>query len=163
LSAEITKLDVGSEIRVWVRTVYFFKAYTAAHADASPVCRYYIPPALGDSHFFGRGTAECDATGQNNPGFGLESPDFMRMILPVAGTCPTGTVPVYRVISNRPDATHRHVTDRAVREQMVAGGCLAESDGPDLVVMCAPQSDETVCAIAHSGRPLAGASGRRHP
>lgn len=74
LSAEITKLDVGSQIRGWVRTDYFFKAHTAAHADTSPVCRYYIPPALGHSHFFGRGTAECDATGQNNPSFGLESP-----------------------------------------------------------------------------------------
>ena len=33
----------------------------------SPICRYYIPPALGNSHFFGRGTAECNATGDQQP------------------------------------------------------------------------------------------------
>ena len=62
----------------------------------------------------------------------------MHMFLPVAGTCPIGTVPVYRVFSNRPDANHRYMIDRAVRDQMVARGWLAEGDGPDLVVMCAP-------------------------
>jgi hypothetical protein len=138
MPTEITKLDVGNEIRGWVRTGYFFKTYTAAQAGTSPVCRFYIPPVLGDSHFYGRGAAECNATGQNNPSFVLESPDFMHMILPAAGTCPVGATPVYRVFSNRPDANHRYMTDRAVREQMVAKGWLAEGDGPDLVVMCAP-------------------------
>jgi len=28
----------------------------------------------------------------------------MQMYLPVAGACPAGTVQVYRVFSNRPDA-----------------------------------------------------------
>lgn len=31
------------------------------------------------------------------------------------------------------------LTDRSVRDQMVARGWLAEDDGPNLVVMCAPQ------------------------
>jgi hypothetical protein len=136
---EIAKLDAGTQIRGWVRTGYFFKTYTAAQARTSPVCRFYIPPALGDSHFYGRGTAECNATAQNNPSLILESPDFMHMILPTAGICPTGTTPVYRVFSNRPDANHRYMTDRTVRDQMVAKGWLAEGDGSDLVVMCAPQ------------------------
>jgi len=85
------------------------------------------------------------------------------MIVPVAGTCPTGAVTACRACSNRPDASHRRMTDRAVREQVVASGWLAEDDGPDLTVMHATQSDETVCAISHTGRPLAGASDRRHP
>jgi len=136
---EIAKLDAGTQIQGWTRTGYSFKTYTTAQAGTSPVCRYYIPPALGDSHFYGRGTAECDATGQNNPGLVLESPDFMHITLPTAGTCPAGTMPIYRVFSNRPDANHRYTTDRAVRDRMVARGWLAEGDGPDLVVMCAPQ------------------------
>jgi hypothetical protein len=45
---------------------------------------------------------------------------------------------VYRVFSNRTDANHRYMVDRAVRDQMVAHGWLAEGDGPDLVVMCSP-------------------------
>jgi hypothetical protein len=48
-------------------------------------------------------------------------------------------VPVYRVYSNRADANHRYTTERAVRDAMVAKGWLAEGDGPDTVVMCAPR------------------------
>ena len=56
-----------------------------------------------------------------------------------SGACAQGTAPVYRVFSNRGDANHRYTTDRAVRADMVGRGWLAEGDGPDLVVMCAPQ------------------------
>ena len=136
---EIAVLDAGTEIRGWARTGYSFKTYTTAQAGASPVCRYYIPPGLGDSHFFGRGTVECNATGQKNPSFVLEDPAFMQMYLPTGGLCPASTTPVYRVFSNRLDANHRYMTDRAIRDQMVAKGWLAEGDGPDRVVMCAPQ------------------------
>ena len=80
---------------------------------------------------------ECDATGTAHPTFVLEDPAFMHVFLPTAGTCPGGTTPIYRAFSNRPDANHRYMTDRAVRDQMVARGWLAEGDGPDLVVMCA--------------------------
>jgi len=69
----------------------------------------------------------------------LEDPDFMNLYLPVAGVCPAGTVNVYRVFDNRPDANHRYMTDPAVRAQMVAKGWIAEGDGPEMVVMCAPQ------------------------
>jgi hypothetical protein len=130
---EIANLDSGKTIG-WARTGQSFNVYAAG---ASPVCRFYIPPGLGDSHFFGRGTAECNSTGQKNPSFVLESSDFMQMVLPAGGVCPTGTRKVYRVFSNRPDANHRYMTDRAIRDQMVANGWIAEGDGPDLVVMCA--------------------------
>lgn len=136
---EIAKLDAGTQIRGWTRTGYSFKTYTTPEAGTSPVCRYYIPPGLGDSHFFGRGAVECNATGQKNPSFVLEDPAFMQMYLPTAGLCPANTTPIYRVFSNRPDANHRYMTDSAVRDQMVGRGWLAEGDGPDLVVMCAPQ------------------------
>lgn len=62
----------------------------------------------------------------------------MHMVLPAAGVCPPGTVNVYRVFSNRPDANHRYMTDKATRDAMVGRGWLAEGDGADLVVMCAP-------------------------
>jgi hypothetical protein len=85
------------------------------------------------------GTVECNATGQKNPSFSLEDPAFMQMFLPTAGTCPASTTQIYRVFSNRPDANHRYMTDKAIRTQMTAKGWAAEGDGPDLVVMCAPQ------------------------
>jgi hypothetical protein len=135
---EQANLDAGNTPTRWTRTDYSFRAFTTPQAGTSPVCRYYIPPGFGDSHFFGRGTAECDATGQQNPSFVRESSDFMRVYLPVDGVCPAATTPVYRAFSDRPDVNHRYMTDRAVRDLMVASGWLAESDGPDLVVMCAP-------------------------
>jgi hypothetical protein len=139
LRAEQANLDAGNTPTRWTRTGNAFSTYIAAQPAASPVCRFYIPPLLGDSHFFGRGVAECNATGQKNPTFTLEDAAFMQMYLPVAGACPVGTTPVYRVFDNRADANHRYMIDRALRTQMVLQGWIAEGDGPDLVVMCAPQ------------------------
>jgi hypothetical protein len=137
LPDEIAKLDDGMTIKGWARTGKSFPAYMAPKAGSSPVCRFYIPPGLGDSHFFGRGTDECDATAQKYPALVLEDAAFMHMQLPVAGVCPAGTTEVYRVFDNRPDANHRYMTDKTVRAQMVAKGWIAEGDGPNLVVMCA--------------------------
>lgn len=135
---EIGLLDAGTQIRGWRRTGLSFKLETTPRPGASPVCRYYIPPALGDSHFFGRGTVECSETGRRNPTFVLEDARFMQTSLPTVGACPTGTTPVYRVFSNRVDANHRYMIDPAIRDQMVAEGWLAEGDGPDRIAMCAP-------------------------
>jgi len=137
-SNEIRDLDTGVH-QGWIRTGQSFKAYIVEEPGTSPICRYYIPPPLGDSHFFGRGADECKATGQKNPSFVLEDSAIMQMYLPSAGICPQGTSEVYRVFSNRPDANHRYMTNRLVRDQMVANGWLAEGDGPNAVVMCAPQ------------------------
>ncbi len=135
---EIAILDAGTTIKNWTRTGKSFLTHMTDQTGSSPVCRFYIPPGLGDSHFFGRGTAECDATGRKYPTFVLEDPAFMHMYLPTLGVCPANTTQIYRAFDNRPDANHRYMTDKAVRAQMVAKGWIAEGDGPDLVVMCAP-------------------------
>jgi hypothetical protein len=138
LPAEIAILDAGVTIRGWLRTGETFLVYAASASGTSPVCRFYIPPALGDSHFYGRGTAECDATGAANPAFVNEDAQFFHMVLPVGGVCAAGTRVVYRAFSNRPDANHRYMVQRTIRDQMVARGWLAEGDGDDRVVMCGP-------------------------
>ena len=138
LPQEIAVLDVGNIFMGWVRTGLTFRAYLPATAGASPVCRFYLPPSAGDSHFYGRGQLECAQTAQNNPGFIEETPEVMDMFLPAEGVCPVNTIPVYRVFDNRPDVNHRYTIDRAIRDQMVAKGWVAEGGGPDLVVMCAP-------------------------
>ncbi|MCC6194686.1 MAG: S8 family serine peptidase [Burkholderiales bacterium] len=138
VAAEIANLDSGAT-KGWARTGQSFKVYPSAQGGTSAVCRIYIPPGKGDGHFFGRDANECDGTMSKNPAFILESSSFFHLFPPNAGNCGAGTVAVYRVFSNRADANHRYTTDRATRDEMVAKGWLAEGDGPDTVVMCAPQ------------------------
>ncbi len=137
VSDEIAKLDNGT-FKGWARTGLSFNAWASTQSGASAVCRIYIPPGKGDGHFFGRDANECDGTMAKNPTFILESSTFLYLYPPTLGNCAAGQVPVYRVFSNRADANHRYTTSRAVRDQMVGKGWLAEGDGGDTVVMCAP-------------------------
>ncbi len=134
---EIAKLDDGT-FKGWARTGLSFKAFAGPAGGATAVCRIYIPPGKGDGHFFGRDKNECDGTMTKNPTFILESDAFVYLYPPTLGTCGAGQVPVYRVFSNRADANHRYTIDRATRDAMVGKGWLAEGDGADVVVMCAP-------------------------
>ena len=140
LPEEIAILDAATtSSRTWVRTGRSFNALPSPTAATESVCRFYIPPPFGDSHFYGRGAAECAATHARFPEFIYESPAVMYMPKPAGGVCASGTVPVYRVFDNRVDSNHRYTTDRGVQARMVEMGWVAEGDGPDLVVMCAPQ------------------------
>ena len=138
VTTEIALLDAGTTIKGWARTGRTIKAFPGPFAGTKAVCRIYIPPGKGDGHYFGRDQVECDGTMARNPSFVLESPTFFYLYPASAGNCAAGTIPVYRVYSNRADANHRYTTDRAVRDQMVARGWLAEGDGADIVLMCAP-------------------------
>ncbi len=137
LAPDIEALDSG-RFAGWVRTGQTFKAYDGPVANADSICRFYLPPAFGDSHFYGRSVAECDQTRAKFPQFVFESPAVMYLFVPVNGVCAAGTVPVYRAFSNRADVNHRYTIVRTLRDEMVGRGWLAEGDGPDLVVMCAP-------------------------
>jgi serine protease len=139
IPAEIAALDAGTTIPGWTRTGQAFRAWTTPEAGSSPVCRFYIPPARGNSHFYGRDAVECEATQRNLPDLVLEEARFMHLALPSLGTCPANTLPVYRVFNDQADANHRYTTDRAVRDQMVARGWIAEGEGADFVAMCAPR------------------------
>lgn len=136
---EIADLDTGVHAG-WVRTGLSFKAYANAAAGTSPVCRFYLPPAYGDSHFYSPLPAECADVAMRYPAFDEETAAAFHIAVPDPGTgaCAAGTVPVYRVWNGRPDTNHRYTTSFAVRQQMVAAGWVAEGYGPDAVIMCAP-------------------------
>jgi len=59
---EIRDLDSGAHPG-WKRTGNFFFVRNEIDSDTSPVCRYYIPPGYGDSHFFSASSQECSDTG----------------------------------------------------------------------------------------------------
>ena len=144
LQPDIQALDSG-HFPGWVRTGHTFKAYPAAISGTSPVCRFYLPPSFGDSHFYSASPTECAQVAQQFPGFDYESPNVMYIGLPdpVTGACPAATSPVYRLWDKRVDTNHRYTTDPIVRDQMRGLGWVLEGYGaaaPNLVVMCAPSS-----------------------
>jgi len=138
LPIEVAVLDAGV-LSGWVRTGQIFHAYAGAVSGTSPVCRFYILPADGDSHFLSASPAECATTKARFPQFLDESDNVMWIALPdpTSGACPTGTIPVYRLWNRGVDSNHRYVTDPALRLQMIARGYVPEGYGIG-VAMCAP-------------------------
>jgi len=148
LAPDIDALDTG-RFPGWARTGRTFAAWPTAVAGgpgASPVCRFYIPPQKGDSHFFSASPIECAeverkiATDPNYAGFVYETSSAFHIGVPdfATGACAAGALPVYRLWNQRADSNHRYTTDRAIRDEMIAKGWKAEGYGPDPVAMCAP-------------------------
>ncbi len=137
--AEIDDLDRGVHSG-WTRTGFAFNARAAVAAAFSPVCRFYLPPANGDSHFYSASPAECAQVRATFPSFTFESPAVFYTGLPdpVSGVCAAGTIAVYRVWNARVDSNHRYMTSATLRQQMQAAGWIAEGYGPDQTIMCAP-------------------------
>jgi len=139
----------------WQRTGESFKAYAAgsrAGGSINPVCRFYSPPIIdggdepdyvgADSHFFSADAGECMAVFRKWWWFwGFPQDNVFQIDLPdkKTGTCPIGTIPVYRLGNQRVDSNHRYTTSAAIRTQMLDAGFVAEGYGPDGVAMCAVQ------------------------
>ncbi len=105
LQPDIDALDTGRTAG-WARTGETFRVYpsqASGGAGVSPVCRFYIPPQHGNSHFFSASPAECAliqqkaATDANYSGSVFESPSVFYIGLPdtSTGACPDGTESVY--------------------------------------------------------------------
>ncbi|MDQ2962476.1 MAG: hypothetical protein M3R31_04840 [Pseudomonadota bacterium] len=148
LAPDIDALDSG-RIPGWQRTGLTFLAYPSQESGgpgAQPVCRFYIPPQSGDSHFLSASLAECAAVLQKQmfdpayAGYVYETPSAFFISLPdtASGVCPPATIPVYRLWNQRVDSNHRYTIDPAIKAQMLALGFVAEGYGPDAVAMCAP-------------------------
>ncbi len=147
LAKEIAALDSGLQSG-WARTgkkFFAWKSAAEAPARASPVCRFYIPPANGDSHFYSASPAECAIVDAQFPAFDYESADVMYVLLPdaVTGACPGHAARVFRLWNDpssrgRTDNNHRFTTDTTVQAQMVAAGSVPEGVGALGVSMCAP-------------------------
>jgi len=133
---EIQRLDNAIPSQGWERTGETWRVRSLPETGSSPVCRFYIPPGEGDSHFYGRGFAECKATATSHPSFVNESSAFFHVTLPLHGACLPGTRNLYRVFNGRLDANHRYTIERGIRDLMVEAGWIAEGDGDDRVAMC---------------------------
>ncbi len=152
--AEIAALDAG-RFSGWARTGQRFKVYASAMPGTVPVCRYYLPPSQGDSHFFSVADVrtaypEEDECRVIEKGAVFSKGSYANFVKETAnafyvrrpdgqtGACPAGDLSVYRLWNRRPDTNHRYTTDPAIRAQMVAKGYVAEGYGSVGVVMCVP-------------------------
>lgn len=149
LPAEIAALDAGT-LTGWQRTGRGFSVFAVPPPGAftaSPVCRFYIPPQHGDSHFFSASPAECAAirdrigVDPNYSGYVEETQAAFFVPLPTAatGACPAGTSPLYRLWNQRADSNHRYTTDTGIKAYMQSKNYVAEGYGPDAVAMCTTQ------------------------
>jgi len=157
LPAEIAALDAGT-FTGWSRTGRGFSVFSAP-STASPVCRFYIPPQHGDSHFFSASTAECatvrDKIGvdPNYSGYMEETPSAFFIALPdlASGACPAGTTAVYRLWNQRADSNHRYTTDAGIKAFMQSKNYVAEGYGADAVAMCTTQALVVEALVPTSG------------
>ena len=140
---EINLLDTG-QLRGWERTGVRFLAYSVPTAGANPVCRFYMRPEAGDSHFYSASPAECQQTlDRFGASWIYESPAVFYIALPdqVTGACPANTRPIWRFLNNR-TTNHRYTPEVTIRDMLRNNpDWTAEGYGLDGVIMCSPTSN----------------------
>jgi hypothetical protein len=139
---EIASLDLSTG---WARTGQSFHVVNPeiGRNFLWRVCRFYGLPQAGlDSHFFTSDEAECAYVQYYWSRSWLLETDNAFMV-PPGYECGGGTIPLYRVYNNRPDANHRYTTSLQTRNDMAASGWIVEGEGlvdyPEPHVMCVPQ------------------------
>jgi hypothetical protein len=145
IPAEIAALDNGTFVG-WARTGLSFNVYATAGApgSASTVYRFFSTSfAPKSSHFYTANPAEHQSL-LTNPNWQVEGAVFNLAVPATDGTCPAGTVPVYRLYNNGQGAApnHRFTTDITVRNAMLSRpvdkAWIAEGMGVG-VGFCSPQ------------------------
>jgi hypothetical protein len=142
-AGEAAQIDGGSAGPGWSRTGNTFES-----GGNTSVCRFYGSQSPGpNSHFYTVDSAECQGLADQQipagdprkltvKSWNFESFDFVSTP-PTNGSCPGGTLPVYRAYNNGfsrgVDSNHRITSNLTSIQQQVACGWSNEG-----VVMCAP-------------------------
>ena len=158
-SQEIAALDADGSSG-WTRTGNSFDVLALGAPGAAHVCRFWSGPTYAprSSHFYTPFDAEC-AQAKADPKWRFEGEVFAMNLPGQDGTCPAGTVTLYRLYNNGQNGApnHRYTTRPTIRTAMLAQGWTAEGAGVG-VVGCLPPSIEQVTV---KGRvvdgPIAGA------
>ena len=141
---EIAALDGGAFGGVWTRTGQEFNVYAleGAPAASSTVWRFFSTTFTPkSSHVYTANVVEYDALVSGAiAGWQLEGPVFSAPLPASDGTCPDGTIAVYRLYNNDMGGApnHRLITDANEVSQMVMAGWSAEGLGVG-VAFCSPQ------------------------
>jgi mono/diheme cytochrome c family protein len=145
IADEILKLDNGT-FAGWQRTGLSFNVYAVigAPAGSSTVHRFFSTSfSPKSSHFYTANPGEFDAV-LENPNWQFEGDVFSVPMPSADGSCPAGTLPIYRLYNNGQGGApnHRFTTDLDTRNAMLVRppdqAWVAEGAGVG-VGMCAPQ------------------------
>ena len=141
IPAEIANLDGGAYGGVWKRTGLRFNVYPISPqpSSASTVFRFFSTTfAPKSSHFYTANGAEYNSL-LANPNWQFEGPVFSTPLPAADGSCPPGSIPIYRLYNNGMGGApnHRFTTDINVRAQMIAAGWIPEGQGIG-VGFCSP-------------------------
>jgi hypothetical protein len=141
---EIAALDGGAFNGLWKRTGQQFNVYALANAPASSSTVWRFFSTIFDpksSHFYTANVDEYNAlVAENGTGWQLEGPVFSTPMPAADGSCPSGSIPIYRMYNNGQGGApnHRFTTDANVRATMLAAGWIPEGQGIG-VGFCSPQ------------------------
>jgi len=140
-------LDGGAFGGAWKRTGEQFRVWMQGSAISPAMCRFFsINPnfvaADGtpvSTHFYTPISDECQ-TVKRNSDWQFESVAFFMSNTDVNGNCAAGTTPLFRLYNNGLGGApnHRYTTSRAIFDQMVALGWVAEGNGDQTIFACGP-------------------------
>jgi uncharacterized delta-60 repeat protein len=128
----------------WVRTGESFRVWKESAPGLNSVCRFFSDQSFApkSSHFYTPYPVECAAL-KSGTVWKFEGNAFeLQLPLGVSGqgTCPTGSVPLYRLYNNGQGGApnHRYTDDLAIFNQMLAQGWIFEGEAQTKVFACAP-------------------------
>jgi hypothetical protein len=134
---EIAALELGI-FPGWKQSGGYLMSYiTPRDGYTTPVCRFYAPPELGNSHILTASADECATLAQPGSGFILESRVAFYVALPdpVTGVCAQG-IPIYRYWNRAGGADHRYTQYKLDLRLSYFSALLSEGYGPDGVGFC---------------------------
>ena len=134
---EVAGLDAGAFDFAFVRTGQGFDAFPAPRPGAVAVCRFFTTPGTfgtRSSHFYTADAAECAAL-KLNAAWVYEKVAFY-VAVPVNGTCPAGTTPIYRMYNNGQTGApnHRFTSDLLIYQDYTT----TRSWAPEGIGFCSP-------------------------
>ncbi|MFO1306632.1 MAG: CotH kinase family protein [Burkholderiales bacterium] len=132
---EIAALDAGV-LPGWSRTGEAFDVIDVGAPGSATVYRFWSGQTFApkSSHFLTSIAAEC-AILLNNRDWTYEGEVFALKPADAVGTCPGGTLPLFRMYNNGASGApnHRYTTQPAIRQQMLADGWTAEGAGVGVI------------------------------
>jgi hypothetical protein len=135
--AEADSLKAGN-LPPWVATGKTFKVWTGAGTSIGNVWRFFSASfAPKSGHFYTNSATEAQAL-QAGRTWTLEATNAFYMMASPSGTCPSQTIPLYRLYNNGQGGSpnHRYTTDPSVRMAMIDANWVPEGNGADGVFAC---------------------------